>query len=895
MTICVSLFCSTARSQSDYLCAHGALAEKIYLQSDGKVYTTDKTIWFKAIVTDALDHIPTKLSGVLYVELIAPDEKILEKKLIKLESGIGEGFFKLTPKYPEGLYQLRAYTEWNKNFGSDFFFREYIRVFAPSTKTKPEPITNITLVNNADNERRIKVVFDPLAIDSLHKKELNLYINFDERRDSFAIKKNSKNQYLFDYPVPTGCRFITMNIETKNLRTFSKTITADEDHLDLQFFPESGELVHRLPGKLGFKVLDSSGKGKNIAGEVVTGEGEVVATFKSNRLGMGSFVLTLPDSSTSYFARIPSNSPEGMPQLFPLPKVVSHGNVLSVSKIQNRILLTASSSYLKNDSITVRISCRGRIHYQLKEPMAEGTINFYFPARKLPDGIIAFTALDDSGQPLAERLWFNERNDRRITIGLSTEKENYLQREQTNVGIQTTNYKGDSINANLSLIVLNKAQLGNIQNTRSSILSYFLLSSDLKGEIEEPGYYFSRSANHFDDLDALLLTQGWRKYIYTKPVGKLPYRYESNLIVSGSVGGVFSPSKRRMADLTLLTLGANRLVLNQKTDSLGRFRFPINDEYGQNLDILIQSSNNAGKRKNYTIMLDPKISPAVEFDQIRMIEKPDSIVHQLVEKNIKRKMVDDAFPISSGDILLDEVVIQGYKMTPDRKRVMEEYGKPVRVIEGKAIQNKEQKWSYGLYSVLMFSFPDKVFIKRGNDGNLYAKVRPSEITLVVIDGIPVKEYEYQHIADIPPSEVRSFEIIENAKNFSRLFMEAFPEADPLSVPAWGDVIAIYTFGGKGIYGIKQPVGIVRTSIPVFSSPIEFYAPNYKNLKPEEWIKPDLRALIHWQPRLQTDNHGKASAAFYNADTTGEMMIVVEAISETGELGYAELDFKVEKR
>jgi hypothetical protein len=41
-----------------------SFAEKIYLQLDSKVYTTDKTIWFKSIVTNAIDHTPTTLSSV---------------------------------------------------------------------------------------------------------------------------------------------------------------------------------------------------------------------------------------------------------------------------------------------------------------------------------------------------------------------------------------------------------------------------------------------------------------------------------------------------------------------------------------------------------------------------------------------------------------------------------------------------------------------------------------------------------------------------------------------------------------------------------------------------------------------------------------------------------------
>jgi uncharacterized protein YfaS (alpha-2-macroglobulin family) len=135
LSLCIILN-FTARSQNNQTYSFGYEPEKIYLQMDGKVYTTDKTIWFKAIVTNASDHTLTKLSGVLYVELIGPDEKIIEKKLIKLENGVGTGFFDLNQNYAEGTYLIRAYTEWDRNFGTDFFFKEYIQVFASKPKVK---------------------------------------------------------------------------------------------------------------------------------------------------------------------------------------------------------------------------------------------------------------------------------------------------------------------------------------------------------------------------------------------------------------------------------------------------------------------------------------------------------------------------------------------------------------------------------------------------------------------------------------------------------------------------------------------------------------------------------------------------------------------------------------
>jgi len=804
---------SQLQSQQNVICSNSYLAEKIYLQLDSKIYTTDKTIWFKSIVAIASDHAPTNLSGVLYVELIGPDEKIMEKKLIKLESGIGYGFFDMNQSYPEGVYLIRAYTEWDKNFGSDFFYKEYIQIFAPSAKSKPEPISNIKL---------------------------------------------------------------------------------EENRLDLQFFPESGELVHGLPSKVGFKALDYNGKGESVVGEIVNTDGDVVSLFESNFLGMGSFTLDRVDKNTAYFARLSPQSEEGSSNIYPLPAVAAKGNKLSVAENSDKIHLTASSNYLKNDSIYLRISCRGLVYYDIRGCLKDGVFAYDLPVNVLPEGIVAFTLMDSPMHPVAERLYFNERPESRIKIAVSTDNDTCTQRGLTRLNIETTNSNDEPLNSSISVLVLNKEQMGQIQNMRQNILSYFLLSSDLKGEIESPGFYFRKDHNNHDDLDALLLTQGWRKYLYAKPVDTILIQPEIKLTVSGSVSGKFFQKKKQVVQLTMMTFGKHKTVQKQMTDSLGRFNFNVNDEYGQNLNILIQSATRAGINKDYTIVLDKKESPVISFNHIFSLGKVDSVVRNLVEKNIERKKVNETYQLSSGDIRLGEVVVEAYRMTPLRKKVLEEYGKPDLVISGKTLQKEEEKWSYGLYSVLLARFPDKVTITRYYNV-LIAQVRKSQPTLIVIDGVPVHYEDYVLIPSIPTSEVSSFEIIENAKNFSKLYKEFWPEADPLNVRSEGDVIAIYTYGGKGILGAERTVGIVQTAVPVYSVPREFYTPNYKDIQSADWYKPDLRALIHWEPMLQADSLGKVSTTFYNADIVGEMQVVIEAISENGEIGYQEISYYVKKR
>ncbi len=900
MIVCFVLYSHSGWAQQNYNDIVNSLPEKVYLQLDNKVYTTDQTIWFKSIVTNAGDHAPTKLSKVLYVELISPDEIIVERKLIKLENGIGSGSFKLNEKHIEGTYLIRAFTKWNMNFDPGFIFKTYIWVFSSSNKWNESPINNITLVNREHNRRLLKASINPLLIDSLHAKKLKLFITINNKKDSLLLKKNRDDNYMLNYEVPDKCNFVTLQIQTDNLCNYSKTITLNSNNLDLQFFPESGELVHGLKSKVGFKALGFDGNGKYIKAVVVTQQGEFITNFESNELGMGFFILPKPDSTQTYIARLKLQSGEIRTVEYPLPPVAKKGTILSVFKQGDNIYITATSNYLKNDSVHFRASCRGVAYYDIKGYLKKHQLKFTLPVNLLPEGIIAFTMLDESNQLVVERLFFNERPDSRIKIKLATDKQSYQQRELTTLNIKTINNEERAIRANLSVLVFNSKQMGKVESNRQNILSYFLLSSDLKGRIEKPGFYFDKDNDRNRDLDALMLTQGWRKYNYSKPIDTTRYQPETSLSISGTVGGIISKRGKKEVHLSLISLGKPKYFYLQTTDSMGRFNFNISDEYGKDLKILIKSTNRSGRNRDYSIVLDKIVSPVIMFDHVNSVEKVDSTIQVLVEKNRERKRVEDSFRMSEGNTLLSEVVVKGYDMTPQRKLVTEKYGKPKIVISGKTLQAKEEEWSFGLYSVLMYHYADKVrIVQRGN--NMYARVvgapsyKPGDgVTLIVIDGIPVKEYDYPQIAGIPPSEVKSFEIIQSAKNFLQLYLEADPDVPILEAPTIGSVIAIYTHAGKGLHGVQKPVGLFHTEVPVFSRPNEFYSPKYTNISAIDWAKPDLRALVHWDSQIVADSLGECAITFYNADNIGEMKIVVEAISESGEIGYQELNFNVER-
>src|SRR5690606_3883943 len=616
-----------------------ATSEKIYLQLDKDIYTGGSTIWFKSIVTTSLDNRPTNISGVLYVELINPEETILEKKLIKLEKGIGNGHFDLPQKLPVGSYLIRAYTQWNKNFGDDFFFEKYIQIITTSNEKKQEnAISNITKVKDENGESRLTARLNPFIIDSLHKNKLPIYVTIDSKKDSLTLKKDNEDNYFLDYPLPTESQLATLEFISSNNKKHSKLVVLNEEFLDLQFFPESGELVHGLSSKVGFKALNAYGLGIRVKGNIVTVDNEILTTFESNALGMGSFILTQIDSSKTYYAKI-FNKTENTENLYPLPKPVTLGNTLAISEKDRIISVELASNYMKTDSVYLDISFKETPLYNLNAPLKNGNIKFLVSANSLPEGIIVFKMIDSKNQVVAERLYFNKQLGKPLAIEISPNKTIYNKREMTSLEINTKNSSGNPVISNTSILVINKEQLGALQQKRDNILSYFLLSSELKGNIENPGFYFENNLDRSDDLEALMLTQGWRKYKYQKPTNMRKFYPEVSLNVSGHVTAAMSKNRRREADITMMTFGESKDIYVHTTDSLGNFRFNLFDEYGKDMGIVLQSAKTSGKKVNYNFFIDREKSPAISFDYKNTVVPLDSVADTFIKKEAERQFV----------------------------------------------------------------------------------------------------------------------------------------------------------------------------------------------------------------------------------------------------------------
>ncbi|GGD16285.1 hypothetical protein [Hyunsoonleella pacifica] len=936
--IFVLCFTSISQSQTNTPIANKQVdkktyAEKIYLQLSNTICATGETVWFKAIVTNTL-NVPSKRSGILHVELIDFDENVLSTKKLKLENGIAESFFDLDEKLPSGRYLIRAYTKWNRNFEADFIFKQYIDVFSIQPIDKQDVITDIVLSETNNDQLKITVRIHPERIKDGYNKDLNIYILSEDLKDSVEVKRVDK-QYVLEYSIPKDLIKVELKVQLEDTKlknrkrktesTYSKTIALNKDFLDVQFFPEGGKMLEGFTNKIAYKSIDYEGLGKVVSGHIVDETDSIVTPFTTNKLGMG-FVYFKPDKQKTYYGKIIRAN--GVEYKYPLPKVMALGYLLSVSETSKHLSLSIKSKIKTKDSLYVEVKSKGVLIQQHNFTLEQGIHKALIKKAQLPNGIISVTLFNNSKVPISERLFFNLDEKSILNIAVKEDKTIYAQRDKTTLNLDFTDKENQAIVTNFSALVIDKAKLNPNRNEHPNILSYFLLHSELKGFIEQPSIYFDTNNMYRKrDLDALMLTQGWRNYVFSK--SDTSYNFdiqpETALSVSGKVRSAFNDKKppKKKVNLTMLTSGEPQGLYMQTTDSIGNFVFNLGNHYADELDILIQSSNKKGKAKQISFELDKAIPiPKIAYKREEVIALPDTIVTAFLKKKTEERRASGGFNLSDDTVELGTVELTGYNVTPEREKLFKLHGAPDIVIDNEELVEEEEDWMSGLYDLLRTKFPDDVYFENVSfPGEAFGlstdpsftpqdtivkdievpKIAETNVAFVFIDGELIEGIDYPLLPFLAVENIKSVEILKRPKaNVLQYYQEAFPRNDPFEIAkqralAIVGIISIYTYGSNGIAALGAPKGVFKGTIAGFSTQREFYAPKYETLKPEDWDIPDLRSVTYWVPSIYTNEKGEAQLEFYNDDTIGDKLIIIEAISPDGKIGYFETSYTIEKR
>ena len=578
--------------------------EKIYLHLDKTLYKPGDYIWFKVYLTNGTTHKLNPLSKIAYVELINPKGQIQETKTLIIENGTNYGFFVINEEAKGGLYKIRAYTTWMQNFKEPAIFEKEIiiqKVVTPNILLKldfdketygaGQTVIADLLVKNLKNQPIQKhPVIANIYIDSKRFKKINLETDFEGKLD---IK--------FDLPKDLSTTDVVLNVLIEyslQKESISRTVPILLNNIDLMFFPEGGDLLAGTNNKLAFKALNEFGQPVDFEAVILDENNNIVQNFKSYYQGMGVCNFT-PEKNKTYKAQI--IKPEKLDTLFILPKAIDFGFILSLDTVtNNKIQLNIFS---KTEQKTYLIATvRDKEYYHKKIDLISGNNKIDISTNDFPSGIVRITLFDKNEIPHCERLvYVGEKEPMKIELKLK--KNDYSIEELTSLEIITTQ-NNKKVSANLSLAIVDDKNLSFADDKQDNILSWFLMSSELKGKIYEPSFYFKKDEEKSKiALDLVLLTHGWRRFSWKEILNEQPtisFLPEQQRNVSGRVTRT-KDSIGVKANVWLFELFNKERVAKVETTEDGYFLF-TNVDFTSELQIVATYKNKKTNKFEITII-----------------------------------------------------------------------------------------------------------------------------------------------------------------------------------------------------------------------------------------------------------------------------------------------------
>lgn len=661
--------------------------------------------------------------------------------------------------------------------------------------------------------------------------------------------------------------------KTGNNAKSSKTKPAKAG-IDVQFFAEGGNFVGGVLNKVAFKAIGPEGLGADVEGDIFDDLGKLICKFKSQHLGMGGLTIK-PEAGRAYKAIVLLG--DGHKASFSLPVVATSGYQLGIDNSAPHKINICIKAATKSEETRVSIlgEASGRICYFSSPVLKDGAYSADILTDNLPKGIIRFTLFSAAGVPMNERLVFIRKADGNKLM-LSGLQPDYKPRNKTVFQLKCTDASGKPVNGNFSVSVTGDAANAVSNTGGSSILTNWLLTSELSGDVEQPGYYFSNTDDVNSNLDVLMLTQGYREFHWKSVMRDAPApmcKPEAGTFISGIIRDMHG---KPVPHVRVMMLSVSKVFFTTDTvaDSSGRFvftQYPIGD-----MRYIIQAADKTLRKKS-TIELDDHI-PA---DMLRKAAAVNTDTALASKAAAYAKLENRFLDLQSGKgfgkhgILLKEVTVKNTKQKKLHSDNLNGAGVANDVIMADQLPPG--------CPVLKDCIAGRLHGIQYFGGNFYYLFWR---TLVVVDGVEVPgnlgfvngtpklgpgPSQNDILSAIGTQNIASIEIIRDASL-----------AAVYGVRGAGGVIVITTKTASDIFVDPKNVHIAYqyyTPAAYYKARV-FYAPKYTVPQPPAQ-QTDLRTTVFWAPFLKTKSAEGAQVEFYNSDLKGTYWIVIEGIDENG--------------
>jgi hypothetical protein len=748
------------------------LDEKLFVHTDRSTYFIGESIWFKIYYVDAALHHPLHVSKVAYLELIDKDKFVVLQSKIEL-NGNGNGSLFLPASINSGNYLLRVYTHWMKNFGTDNFYQQELKIINP--------------------------------FSGLEKKA-----------------------------------------------------TAAAPQYDAQFFPEGGNLVRGLRSKIAFRVVDQNGKGINFKGAIVNEKSDTLLSFSPLQFGLGHFFLTPTD--VHYKAII--NDLNGHQFIYNLPRINEEGYVLTLMDSATMPSLMVSVNARFNDlsagkPVSIIAHTRKKIIASATQIVTAAGTSFLIDKKLLGDGVTHITMFNEDLVPVCERLYFTKPSDK-LKIDLTPDQSQYTLRKKVNLKIYAHS-DGAPVSSDLSIAVF---RLDSLQDDRTNIKDYLLLTSELNGRVESAGYYFSDSVKNIA-VDNLMLTHGWSRFKWTdvlRPTKKFDFMPEvQGHVINGVVTNESGAPARGIATYLSTPNKVVRVYASKSTVD-GKVKFEMKNFYDGN-EIIAQT--NILQDSTYKIQIINPYAEAVSNYKLSAFGLDENLKEKILQRSIHMQVQNAFYETQINSVLQPAVDSTAFYGKPNEKYLLDDYTRfPTmeevmrEYVPGVMVRKRKNKFYF-----INFDTPNKSLF---NDD-----------PLVLLDGMPV--FDADKIMKFDPRKIKSLDVITQ-----RYFLGAL---------SFDGIVSYQTYSGD-LGGFQPDPKSLIIPYDGLQLQREFFTPRYESQQQRVDKMPDARHLLYWSPSVKTNNLGKGQLEFYTSDITGNYKVVIQGITKTGEPGYTSFTFEV---
>lgn len=636
---------------------------------------------------------------------------------------------------------------------------------------------------------------------------------------------------------------------------------------EIGFFPEGGNLVSGLQSEVAFKMEGKTGGDVGFSGRLLDHNGDTLLQFRPFKFGMGRFTFT-PQKGQQYRAFVQLD--DGTTIVKELPVAYDQGWVMHAGMLHNgRLRIAIRSAGVMQKKACLLIHTRGHIEAAEELIFSGDSAVFEINESRLGEGISQITLFDGEGRPVGERLYFKPVGDR-LKVEVETDQHRYAGRQRVEVRINTKDNTDRGVMTDLAVSVYKTDELQAVDP--GNILNYLWLSSELKGRISHPQYYFRPDEDSVRRAaDDLMMTQGWRRFDWQKileqPLAELPYAPEPDgPVISGYVrkkGG----KDRAPGILAYLAFPGKQVRLYaSRSNQEGAVFFNAKPFYGQQ-QIVVRTDTRT-RDSLYEVGISNPFSEKYA-DVLRSAFPVTPHYAGLLQEHNLWMQVEQAYQVNRKDRRLQEpldtaafygkpfntYLLDNYTRYITMQEVLREYVKEV------SVRRPGNRYRLMVMNAL-FDFDRRMAATFFQDD-----------PLVLFDGVPV--FDMDKIVAFDPLKVEKIEVVAGRYFYAPLVADGI-----LSFTTYKGDMSNYPLNPEAI--VLDYDGLQRQRI--------FYSPAYDKDTGEARI-PDFRNTLYWAPSLETNARGAATCSFYTSDLRGKYVVVVNGITPDGHAGYGLANFE----